>query len=298
MCPDSISSDTTPEEIVYLNGRYLPISQACVPVLDRGFIFGDGVYEVIPAYGGRLFRLDEHLDRLDNSLKAIRLDNPYDRKQWETVLSTLLQQYGDSDQSVYLQITRGVAKRDHGFPPNTPATVFAMSSKLTTPDAAMLATGIAAISTTDSRWQNCYIKTIALLPNILLKQEALDREAMEAILIRDGMVTEGTASNVFIVQQGVIKTPPKSAQLLPGITRDLVVELAHANSQACEEIDISEAELNAADEVWITSSMKEILPVTQLNDKAVGNGKPGPVWAKMLAIFQDYKAHLRQQSKA
>jgi len=293
-----MSADTISEEIVYLNGDYLPISQACVPVLDRGFIFGDGVYEVIPAYGGRLFRLDEHLGRLDNSLEAIRLDNPYGHKKWQEVLSKLLQQYGDSDQSVYLQITRGVAKRDHGFPPDTPATVFAMSSKLSTPDATSLARGIAAITSTDTRWQNCYIKTIALLPNILLRQQALDREALEAILIRDGRVTEGTASNVFIVQHGVIKTPPKSAQLLPGITRDLVVELAHANEFACEETNISEAELNSADEIWITSSTKEILPVTQLNGQAVGHGQPGPVWHKMIAIFQAYKAHLRKQSKS
>ena len=286
------------EEIVYLNGKYLPISQACVPVLDRGFIFGDGVYEVIPAYGGRLFRFDEHLERLDNSLRAIRLDNPYDHKTWQAVLGKLLEQYGDSDQSVYLQITRGVAKRDHAFPPNTPATVFAMTSKLTTPDAQTLARGIAAITSTDTRWQNCYIKTIALLPNILLRQQAIDREALEAILIRDGKVTEGTASNVFIVQDGVIKTPPKSTQLLPGITRDLVVELAHANGLPCAEVDISEDELGSADEVWITSSMKEILPVTRLNERPVADGKPGPLWQKMLAIFQAYKAQLRKPAKS
>ena len=213
------------EAIVYLNGQFLPLAKACIPVLDRGFIFGDGIYEVIPAYGGRLFRLGEHLLRLENSLSAIRLDNPYDRDQWDKILSHLLQENSSDseDQSVYLQITRGVTpKRDHGFPDQVTPTLFAMANPLIPPTAESLARGVSAITTLDTRWQNCHIKSIALLPNILLRQQALETGATEAILIRDGEVTEGAASNLFIVNDGVIQTPPKSNHLLAGITRDLV----------------------------------------------------------------------------
>lgn len=281
------------EQIVYLNGDYLPLSEAKVSVLDRGFIFGDGVYEVIPAYGGRLFRFAEHLQRLQDSLDGIRLRNPHSPAQWQAILERLMQSHGRQDQSVYLQLTRGVAPRDHAFPTDTAPTVFAMSNVMPTPNPALLKTGIKAVSLPDSRWQYCNIKSIALLANILLRQQARDDNAMEAILVRDGLVTEGAASNVFIVRHGIIKTPIKDMHLLPGITRDLVVELARANQLPCEEIHLPEAELLDADEVWLTSSTREILPVTTLNDRIINNGKPGPVWQKMYTIFQDYKSSLR-----
>ena len=283
----------TTSSVCYLNGEYLPLENAQVSVLDRGFIFGDGIYEVIPVYGGNLFRLKEHLQRLSNSLKSVRMDNPLSDPQWEEMMIELIHKNNKGDQSVYLQITRGVAKRDHGFPSNTAATVFAMSSPMPASSKMLATKGVTAITLDDIRWRYCHIKSIALLPNILLRQQALEHDAVEAILVRDGMVTEGAASNVFIVKNGIIKTPIKSECLLPGITRDLIVELALKNKLPCDEIEISESELLEADEIWLSSSIKEILPVTQLNDKAVAGGKPGKVWQQMQTIFQDYKQCLR-----
>ncbi len=281
---------------VFLNGEYLPIDEARVSVLDRGFIFGDGVYEVIPAYGNRPFRLEEHFRRLNNSLSAVRIDNPYSETQWAAIFDRLLAQH-HGDQSIYLHITRGVAPRDHGFPADTPPTVFVMCSPIAPTNPDYLSKGFAAITLDDIRWQYCRIKSIALLPNILLRQEALDNNATEAILIRSGYVTEGSASNMFIVKDGVIKTPPHSDQLLPGITRDLIVELAQQQDMACEEATISEQELLDADEIWLSSSTKEILPITRLNDKPVGNGKPGAVWKTMYQHYQVYKQQLREQAE-
>lgn len=281
--------------IVYLNGEFLPADQAKVSVLDRGFVFGDGVYEVIPAFGGHLFRLGQHLDRLDRSLAGIRLENPLPRAQWISVLEEVVRrnQSGSADLSVYLQITRGVAKRDHGFPPGVPATVLVMCNPIGPLPAATLEHGVAAITLDDIRWLHCNIKAITLLPNILLRQQALDSGAVEAILIRDGIVTEGAASNVFMVKDGVLRTPPVGPRLLPGITRDLVVELAHANGIPCDEAEFRVADLRAADEIWLTSSTKEILPVTQLDGAMVGTGTPGSLWRRMFDLYQDYKSTLR-----
>ena len=285
------------EAIVYLNGEFLPLSEAKVPVLDRGFIFGDGIYEVIPAYGHQLFRLEEHLQRLQNSLTAVRIQNPYSAQQWKQMLSKLLENNPAEDSSVYLQITRGVAKRDHAFPANVKPTVFAMSNPLITTDAKTFNQGVAAITLDDIRWQHCNIKAIALLANILLRQTAIDEGAAEAILVRDGEVTEGAASNIFIASSGIIKTPPKGPHLLPGITRDLIVELAQLKQLPMQEVNFSKAELLAADEIWISSSTKEIMPVVKLNDKAVGNGQPGPLTRKMFDIFQDYKRLLKANTE-
>lgn len=282
---------------VFLNGEYLPITEAKVSVLDRGFVFGDGVYEVIPAYGNIPFRLDEHFLRLNNSLSAVRIDNPYSEKQWFEIFERLLAQ-SSGDQSIYLHITRGVAPRDHGFPANTSPTVFVMTSPIAAAKPSLLKDGVKAITLDDIRWQYCRIKSIALLPNILLRQEALDKDATEAILIRDGEVTEGSASNMFIVKDGVIKTPPHSDQLLPGITRDLIVELAQQHNMPCLETTINEDELLSADEIWLSSSTKEVLPITQLNQQSVGQGKPGPVWQAMYQHYQAYKQTLREQGNA
>ena len=285
------------EAIVYLNGEFLPLSEAKVPVLDRGFIFGDGIYEVIPAYSRQLFRLEEHLQRLENSLTAVRIQNPYSEQQWKQMLSKLLENNPAEDSSVYLQITRGVAKRDHAFPANVKPTVFAMSNPLITTDEKTFSQGVAAITLDDIRWQHCNIKAIALLANILLRQTAIDEGAAEAILVRDGEVTEGAASNIFIVSGGVIKTPPKGPHLLPGITRDLIVELAQLKQLPMLEVNFSKTELLAADEIWLSSSTKEIMPVVKLNDKAVGNGQPGPLTRKMFDIFQDYKRLLKANAE-
>lgn len=281
------------EPIAFLNGEFVELADAKVSVLDRGFIFGDGVYEFVPVYGKRLFRLDEHLDRLQNSLDAVRIDNPYPESEWKKFLSQMVMKHTAPDQTIYLQVTRGVAPRDHAFPTNVRPTVFMMSSPLKAIDEAAFMKGIAAITLDDIRWQYCNIKAISLLPNILLRQTAIDEGAQEAILVRDGEVTEGAASNVFMVRHGVIKTPPKSARLLPGITRDLVVDLAIANGMQCEESNFSRTELQAADEIWITSSSKEILPVVTLNDEPVGDGTPGAVTRQMYQVYQQYKQQLQ-----
>ncbi|MEJ2140938.1 MAG: D-amino acid aminotransferase [Gammaproteobacteria bacterium] len=282
------------QQIVYLNGSYLPIDQAKVSVLDRGFIFGDGVYEVIPAYGGHPLRLKHHLQRLQNSLDAIRLENPHSDDDWSDIISSVIGQNEGEDQYVYLQVTRGVAKRDHSFPDGNTPTVFVMSSPLLAVNDELLKSGVSAITLDDIRWRYCSIKTTALLANVLLRQQAVEKDAAEAILVRDGEVTEGAASNLFIVLNGVIITPPKSNLLLPGITRDLVVELAHHHDLPCEERSISADELKQAEEVWVTSSTKEILPVTMLDGKPVGNGTPGTTWQKMLALYQENKQRLRE----
>ncbi len=282
------------ESICYLNGNYLPLDEACVPVLDRGFIFGDGIYEVIPVYAGKPFRLDHHLQRLDNSLNGVYLANPLDNATWTQILQQIIERNGGGDQSLYLQITRGVAKRDHGFPATAQPTVFVMSNPFKPVDTELLEEGVAAITLEDIRWQYCHIKSIALLPNILLRQQALDADAAEAILLKGDKVTEGAASNVFIVLDDILLTPPKGECLLPGITRDLVVELADRHNVPCEQRDISREELLRADEIWITSSTREILPVTRLDGHPVGDGRPGPVWQKLYAIYQDYKDELRR----
>ncbi len=279
---------------VYLNGEYLPLDKACVPVLDRGFIFGDGVYEVIPVYAGKAFRLQHHLQRLKNSMQAVRITNPHTDEEWNAIINEVVTRNNDGDQSIYLQITRGVAHRDHRFPGDATPTVFVMSNLFDPVPKQQLENGVNAITLDDIRWQYCSIKSIALLPNILLRQQAVEQGAAEAILLRNGEVTEGAASNVFIVKDGIIITPPKTDCLLPGITRDLVVEQAHEHGLTVKEANIKQTELETADEIWLTSSTKEILPVTKLNGQPVGGGKPGTVWQQVYALYQAYKQTLRQ----
>lgn len=282
-------------QTVYLNDKFLPLEQAQVSVLDRGFLFADGVYEVIPAYGRRLLRLDEHLQRLQNSLDGIRLSNPLSHARWTQLLNELIAKNEGEDQYIYVQVTRGVAaRRDHAFPSPVRHTVFCMSSPLLPMSRQQLQQGIRAVTLDDIRWQACHIKSTALLANVLARQQAADANAAEAILLRNGLVTEGSASNVFIIRQGVMLTPPKGPMLLPGITRDLILELAQANSMAYAEQDISEQALRQADEIWISSSTREILPVVVLDGKQVGDGRPGAVWHHMIDLYQDYKNRLRR----
>lgn len=277
------------EQLVYLNGEFLPLSQAKISVLDRGFLFGDGVYEVVPVYGGKPLRLPEHLRRLERSLAGIRMAPPLSDSQWEAIFGRLIQ--GDEDQSIYLQVTRGVGpKRDHAFPKDVPPTVFAMCNAL----APIPASGVKAITVPDIRWQWCHIKAITLLANVLQRQQAVDEGCAEAILVRDGYAIEGAASNLFAVVDGVLLTAPKGNDILPGITRDLVVELAQAHAIPSQERKISLEELARAEEVWITSSTREVLPVIELDGKPVGLGEPGPVWARMDALYQQRKQQLRQ----
>ncbi len=279
----------------YLNGSFLPLEEARVSVMDRGFLFGDGVYEVIPVYGKRLFRLAHHLKRLQNSLDAVRIYNPLADDKWENILTELIKRNSGSDQAIYLQVTRGVAaRRDHAFPEDTSPTVFAMSTPVpASVDIASVA-GIRAITLEDNRWKHCNIKAITLLPNVLLRQEAVDAGTAEAILIKDGFAIEGAASNIFIVSNGILITPPNSPALLPGITRDLILELAVNNAIPHREACIPLDELLSADEIWLTSSTREISPVIMLDDTTVGEGTPGPVWKRMISLYQDYKEALRK----
>jgi len=283
------------ERQVYLNGEFKPISEACVSVLDRGFLFGDGVYEVIPAYGGHLLRLEAHLQRLQNSLDGIRLKNPLSNTQWQQMLNQLIEKNTGVDQSIYLQVTRGAAsQRNHNFPDQVIPTVFAMSNELKPISRQIAEQGIEAVTLDDIRWRACNIKTTALLANTLLRQQATDRGAGEAILLRDGYATEGSASNVFVVYDNIILTPPTSPLLLPGITRDLVLELSRTHDMPHQEREVREDELRNASEIWITSSNREVLPVLTLDGQPVGTGRAGPVWQQMIDYFQDYKQQLRE----
>jgi len=273
-------------DTVYLNGEYLPLANAKVSVLDRGFLFGDGVYEVIPAYAGCVFRLEDHIVRLNNSLREIRLELDKSVAEWLAIFQPMLD--SSKDQYIYLQITRGYAtKRDHGFPEQVIPTVFAMCSDIK-PFAGRV-TGVKALTLDDTRWQMCHVKAITLLANILLRQEALDHDCAEAILVRNGYVIEGAASNLFAVIDGELITPPKNHEILPGITRDVILELADANQIPYREDVIALEALQMASEIWVTSSTREIVPVISLDGSVVGDGKPGAVFQKMDQLFQANK---------
>ncbi len=283
-------------EIVYLNGEFMPLEKACIPVLDRGFIFGDGVYEVIPVYSRHPFRLPEHLRRLQHSLESIRLANPMTDTEWTRLMHDIIARNAGDDQSIYLQVTRGAARRDHAFPALAKPTVFMMSGPLVTPSREDVDNGVPAITATDYRWLKCDVKSISLLGNCLLRQEAVDAGAVEVVLFRNGYLTEASASNVFVVRSGLLLAPPKNHLVLPGITYDVVLELAAANGIAFEVREVSEREVKAADEIWVTSSTKEVLAVTSLDQKAVGTGKPGPVFRKIHQLYQEFKRKVMRQA--
>ena len=283
-------------ETAYLNGEFLPLDQARVSVLDRGFIFGDGVYEVIPVYSRHPFRLPEHLQRLQHSLDAVRLGNPMTDAEWTRLIRELVARHPGEDQSVYLQVTRGVARRDHAFPKEAKPTVFMMSSPLVTPARELIEKGVPCITAIDYRWLKCDVKSVSLLANCLLRQSAADAEAAEVILFRDGCLTEASASNVFVVRKGKLLAPPKNHLILPGITYDVVLELAAAGGIAVELRAIPEHEVRSADELWVTSSSKEVLAVSTLDGKPVGNGRPGPMFRTVYQAFQEFKRKVMRQA--
>ena len=276
-------------QIVYLNGQFLPLEEARISVLDRGFIFGDGVYEVIPAYSRIPFRLKQHLLRLRTSLGAIRLANPHSDAEWTRLIGELMVQNQGEDQYIYLHVTRGPAKRDHAFPKQVHPTVFLMSTPLTPPSPELLKTGVPAITAPDNRWLHCDIKAISLLPNVLLRQIAVDAGATETLLLRDGFLTEGAASNIFVVKNDLLLAPQKNNLMLAGITYEVVLELAVANKIPHEVRVISESEIRNAQELWMTSSTREVLAITTLDGKRVGNGKPGEHFWRMHGLYQRYK---------
>ena len=283
---------------VYLNGQFLPIEEAKISPLDRGFIFGDGVYEVIPFYAGCGLRMREHLKRLQRSLDELEIANPYPIAQWESSIATLIEKNGGGNVGVYIQVTRGVAKRDFPPPMGLTQTVFMMVNPLATPKPEIYANGISCVSLDDSRWLKCQIKSVALIGAVMLKHESNQAGADEAVLFRDGYLTESSASNIAAVKNGVILCPPMDNLILPGITYELMIELARKNNMPLDIRRVSRKEVIKADELWIMSSTKEVVPIVRLDDKPIGAGKPGPIFKKMFQLFQDYKRTLPTMAAA
>jgi D-alanine transaminase len=281
------------QTLAWLDGRLLPLDEARVPVLDRGFLFGDAVYEVIPVYGGRPCRMEEHLDRLDASLAATAIPAPHDRAGWRDLLGRLIEANGGGDLALYLQVTRGVApKRDHAIAPGLVPTVFAMTMPIPPRASEVAENGIAAVTVADSRWLRCQIKATTLLANVLHKRKAAESGADDALLVRDGLVIEATASNVFAVLDGAVVTPPVDPGMLTGVTRNLVLELAAGDGIETLEAALPAERLPAASEIWVTSSTREVTPVTTLDGRVVGEGRPGPLWRRVDRLYQEYKAGL------
>ena len=279
---------------VYLNGRFQPLAEAKVPVLDRGFVFGDGVYELVPVYSRKPFRLDGHLRRLQGSLDGIRLANPHAVAEWREMILQLIALQDFSDQSVYIQVTRGTPvegqpPRDHAFPRHGAPTVFMFAQPLVTAPPEQKAAGVCAVTAVDNRWLRCDIKAISLLANILLRQQAIDADCAETVMLRDGFLTEGAASNIFVVKDGVLRAPPPSNLMLTGITYDVVLELAAAHGIPVEVRPIADAELRGADELWMTSSTREIMAIVKLDGAPIGAGVPGPLAQRMDGMYQAFK---------
>jgi D-alanine transaminase len=287
----------TTDCLCYLNGDYTPLSQAKVSVLDRGFIFGDGVYEVAPVYGRRIFRFDEHMARLERGLGKIRIRNPHTRAEWlercRRLIAARFEASGSEDQLVYIEVTRGVAPRDHVMPPDIEPTVFMMANPMKPASAEQRHQGVACTTARDFRWERGDIKSISLLGNVLARQMSADHGALETILFRDGHLTEAAASNVWIVHEGALLGPPKSDHVLEGIRYELLRELCEEEGIAYNLRPISEADVRAADEVLLSSATKEVLPVTKIDGEPVGHGalrgKPGPVYARLHEAYQRAK---------
>ena len=280
-------------QIAHFNGQLLPLEKISISPLDRGFIFGDGVYEVIPVYGGTMLRGREHFERLQRSMDAIQLKNPHTVDEWLEITQRLLSHH-PGDVGVYIQVTRGAPpNRDHVLPKGLTPTVFMMCSPLKTPSKDVVDNGVACITSRDFRWEKCNIKSTSLLGNALARQMSADVGATETILLRDGFLTEASASNVFVVKGNTVAAPPRDNLILLGITYDLLVRLAQEGAVKLEIRPVPERELRSADEVWLTSSTKEVLAVTSLDGKPVGGGKPGPLFRRMHALFQEHKAAVR-----
>jgi len=277
------------DQIVYLNGKYLPISQAHVSVLDRGFIYGDGVYELVPVYQREPFRLAHHLARLQRSLDGIGMTNPHTNAQWEAIIREVVARQPFDDQGVYFQVTRGAAKRDHSFPKGVAPTVFMMSNPLPLPSREQVDNGVAVVTADDNRWHRCDLKTISLLGNVLMRQLATDQGAAETVMFRDGFLTEASASNVLVVMGGTIVVPPKDNHILPGITYDATMEFAREAGIPLTVRPVPKAEVLSADELWLSSSTKEVLAITTVDGKPFAGGKPGPIFRRMWDVFQTMK---------
>ncbi len=282
-----------PLPIAYLDGEFLPLREARVSPLDRAFLYGDAVYEVMPVYAGRVFRFTEHFDRLDRSLREIQMQPVYERKRWADVCQELVKRNGGGDMYIYVQVTRGAEfGRNHAPLPEIARTVFCFAAPPVVPAPEKIERGVKAVTAADNRWARCDVKSTALLANVLLKQLAVDAGAHETIMLRDGQLKEGSSTTVHVVIGGEIRTPPRSQQILPGTTRDVVGQLAARVGIAFRACEISEAELRSADEVFIGAATFGTLAVTTLDGKPVGSGAPGPVWKRIRALFEDYKREL------
>lgn len=285
-----------PDALCFLDGDYTALKDARISVLDRGFIFGDGVYEVLPAYGGRIFRFTEHMDRLDRSLAELRIRNPHTRDEWLAIARRLIadrQAAGLSNQLIYLQVTRGVALRDHVMPPDLTPTVFVMASEMKLASAAQRAQGVACVTADDFRWQKAHIKSTSLLGSVFARQISADAGAVETVMFRDGMLSEAAASNVWVVKNGVVMGPPRDHLVLEGIRYGLIESICRDAGIPFQLRRIPRAEVLAADELLLSSATKEVLPVTQLDGRPVGNGQPGPVGAR---LHQAYLRAIETQS--
>ncbi len=287
--------------VCYLNGAFVGVDEARISPFDRGFIFGDGVYEVIPLYNGVSLRMREHLLRLQKSMDLLELVNPHSLDEWERLVATLVEKNGGGDVGVYIQVTRGVAKRDFAPPKGLTPTVFMMANKLATPARSLYDKGLRCVSLDDFRWERCQIKSTSLLGAVLLKHEANGHQVDDCVLFRNGHLTESSSSNICAVKDGVILCPPKDNLILGGITYDLMIELARKAGMPLEMRRVSRREVRTADELWLTSSTREVIAITELDGKPVGRGehagKPGPLFWKMFELFQEYKRGLAASAK-
>ena len=282
-----------PLPLCYLNGAYLPLTEARISPLDRGFLYADAVYEVMPVYRGRPFRFAAHAGRLARSLAGISMEDPHTREEWRAIIGTLIDRNGGGDCYVYWQVTRGAQLgRTHAPLPHIARTVFAFCAPWPAPPADLFERGISCVTASDTRWARCDIKSTALLANVLLRQLSVDADASETILLRDGELTEASASAVHVVLGGEVLMPPNSRRILPGTTRGAVEELAARVAIHCRVQPISEAQLRAADEVWVSAATREVQPVTVLDGHPIGTGRPGPLWRRVYEELQRYKQEL------
>jgi D-alanine transaminase len=286
---------TEPLPVCHLNGALMPLREARVSPLDRSFLFGDGVYEVIAVRGGLALRLAANLARLGRSLAELRIRNPHSEAAWTRLLQELIAANGGGELYVYLQVSRGAELgRNHAPLPDIEPTVFGFCTPLPAPSAETLERGVRCITAADTRWARCDIKSVALLANVLLRQQAIDAGAAEAILLRDGHLTEGSSSAVHVISGGAIHTPPRSPRILPGTTRGFIEELAAAHGIPCRGVAVSEAQLRGADEIWLSAAARGVIAVTELDGRPVGSGRPGPLWRRMYALIEDAWAQARR----
>jgi D-alanine transaminase len=285
-----------PYPLCYLNGQYVPIEEARISPFDRGFLYADGVYEVMPVYAGRPFRFQAHVDRMARSLREIRMEDPHTREEWRDIIAKLIEPNGAVDQYVYWQVTRGAPlERNHAPLPVMPRTVFAFVSPFPRASAEAVENGVACVTAQDTRWARCDIKSVSLLANVLLRQLAVDANASETILLSDGELTEASSSAVHVVVNGEIRTPPNSWAILPGTTRGAVEKMADRLGIPHRAVKITEGELRGADEIWLSAAVREMSAVTRLDGKPVGEGKVGALYKRIREAFEQYKQELAEK---